>query len=154
MQGSCYKFFSTKLTWTAAKAACEKLGSKLVSINSQAEQQAVTAKITQNTWIGLYRDPRDNSRFLWVDGSRLTYSNWDAKEPNNFRGAREDCTETYPKGGGGSAWNDLPCSYNYPYVCETSGRSGNTFLYYLLFSKYFWQVRICCFTFVKHCGQI
>ncbi|XP_078360841.1 CD209 antigen-like protein A isoform X4 [Oculina patagonica] len=70
MEGSCYHFSSgASLNWTAAKSACEDLGSNLVVINSQAEQQAIAAKVSQRTWIGLYRNPKDKSRWLWVDGS-------------------------------------------------------------------------------------
>ncbi|KAL9952690.1 hypothetical protein ACROYT_G039981 [Oculina patagonica] len=112
MQGRCYKFFSTKLNWNAAKSACEALGSELVIINSQAEQQAIRAIIKQKIWIGLYRDPKDKNSFLWVDGSRPSYTNWGAGEPNNHNG-NEDCTDF------GTIWNDLACRTTNPYVCET-----------------------------------
>ena len=123
MQGSCYKFSSKGLSWNAAKSACEVLRSHLVVINSQAENQAVFQKITgnQGTMIGLYRNPKDKSRWLWVDGSRPTYTNWNTGEPNNS-GGKEDCTHAFAKGGG-SVWNDLRCDYQYniPYVCEITG---------------------------------
>ena len=45
-------------------------------VTSQAEQQALSPKITQFTWIGLHRDPKDISRWLWIDGTRPTYTNW------------------------------------------------------------------------------
>ncbi|XP_078352243.1 low affinity immunoglobulin epsilon Fc receptor-like [Oculina patagonica] len=121
-QGRCYKFFSTKLEWFAAKSACEALGSELVIINSQAEQQGIRAIIKQKIWIGLSRDPKDRNSFLWVDGSRPGYTNWGAGEPNNHNGG-EDCTET------GSTWNDLLCGETNPYVCETFGKSENIVLY-------------------------
>ena len=119
MQGSCYKLFSKALNWNAAKSACEGLGSKLVVINSQAEQQALTSKITasQWTWIGLYRNPKDKSRWLWVDGSPVTYTHWYKGEPNSLL---EECAHMYPKVQGGK-WNDRGCSVTFPYVCETKG---------------------------------
>ncbi|KAJ7389902.1 Low affinity immunoglobulin epsilon Fc [Desmophyllum pertusum] len=83
MQFSCYKFVSKALNWTAAKSACETLGSKLVVIKSQAEQQALGSKIpdTQFTWIGLYRDPKDKNRWLWVDGTSPNFTHWNTGEP-------------------------------------------------------------------------
>ncbi|KAL9968064.1 hypothetical protein ACROYT_G026391 [Oculina patagonica] len=89
MQSSCYKFFSKGLNWNAAKSACEALGSKLVVINSQAENQAVS-QITggRGTYIGLYRDPKDKSRWLTLDGTRPTYTPWVSGEPNSLQ---EEC---------------------------------------------------------------
>ncbi len=117
MQGSCYKFSSKALNWNAAKSACEALGSNLVVINSQAEQQALTTKIpgSQRTWIGLHRNPKDKSRLVWVDGSPVTYTHWYKGEPSSLR---EECGEMYRKVHGWK-WNDMSCSATFPYVCET-----------------------------------
>lgn len=127
MQGSCYKFFSKAKSWNAAKSACEALGTKLVVLNSLAENQAVGQTITggQGAFIGLYRNPKDKSRWLWVDRSRATYTRWDGGEPNNVGGS-EDCVHMRSKSSG-YKWNDLPCNFvhNVPYVCETSGKSGS-----------------------------
>ena len=123
LQGSCYKFFSGRTSWNAAKSACEALGAKLVVLNSQAENQAVGEKITrgQGTYIGLYRNPRDKSRWLWVDQSRLTYNHWDSGEPNDVGGS-EDCVHMRSNSRR-YKWNDLPCNIAYAgYVCETRGK--------------------------------
>ena len=119
MQGSCYKFSSRALNWNAAKAACEALGSNLVVINSQAEQQAIATKVSKRTWIGMHRDPKDKSRWLWVDGSRPTYTYWYTRQPDSLH---EECAEMYPKVYGWK-WNDKECYATFPYVCETGGRS-------------------------------
>ncbi|KAL9968065.1 hypothetical protein ACROYT_G026392 [Oculina patagonica] len=116
LQDSCYKFFNSKVTWNTAKSACEGLGSNLVAINSQAELQALASKIPDAfMWIGLYRDPKDKSRWLWSDGSQVTYTHWAKGEPN---GLHEECGEMRSKRYRWE-WNDLSCSYKYPYVCET-----------------------------------
>ena len=103
MQGSCYKFTSKALNWTAAKSPCEALGFDLVVINSQTELQALTSQLpeSQRTLIGMHRDPKDKSRWLWVDGSRSTYTH--KGEPNSLQ---EECAEMYPKVHGWK-WNDL-----------------------------------------------
>ena len=123
IQGSCYKFSAGTLNWNAAKAACEAFGSKLVSINSQAEQQALASKITYNqrTWIGFYRNPKDKSKWLWLDRSRSTYTNWNTGEPNSLG---EECAEIYPKARGWK-WNDQSCTSTFRYICEIKGRSEN-----------------------------
>ena len=118
LQGSCYKVSSGKTQWTAAKSACEAMGSKLAMVTSKAEQQALASNISQRVWIGLYRDPKDDSRWLWVDGSRATYTNWNPGEPND-QGRNEDCTTMLPSNG---KWNDLACFNSLKYLCETSGR--------------------------------
>ncbi|KAL9968059.1 hypothetical protein ACROYT_G026385 [Oculina patagonica] len=118
-KGSCYKFFSNKVNWIAAKSTCEALGSKLVSINSRAEQQAIGANVTNNSltvWIGLYRDPQAHCSWLWVDGSRPKYTNWYPDEPNDL--VREGCGEMYPQSHAWK-WNDLSCYLHHPFICET-----------------------------------
>jgi len=120
LQGSCYKFSSKALNWNAAKSACEALGSSLVVINSQTEQQALISQVSQQAWIGMYRDPKDKSRWLWVDGSRPTYTHWYPGEPNNIY---EECGLMYNNVHGGK-WNDRGCSSQLPYVCETRGKAA------------------------------
>ena len=87
-------------------------------LNTEAEQQALTPLKARKTWIGLHRDSRNKSRWLWVDGSSADYTNWDKGEPNDA-GGTENCVETFPRAG---VWNDQTCSdYDY-YVCEISGK--------------------------------
>ena len=118
------------MSWNAAKSACEALGAELVVLSSLAENQAVGKNITggQGAYIGLYRNPRDKSRWLWVDQSRPTYTHWYSGEPNNHGGI-EDCVQMISRSTG-FEWNDISCNnvYNIPYVCETRGRSGSIML--------------------------
>ena len=91
--------------------------STLAMIKSQAEQKAVASIISEKTWIGLQRDPKDNSPWLWVDGSHATYFNWAHEEPNNS-GGEEFCVQMFAKG----KWNDRICTAAHYYLCETNGR--------------------------------
>ena len=84
--GSCCKFSSNTLRWKSAKSVCEALGSKLAVLNSLEEQQFLVPKVANKTWIGLHRDLKDTSRWLWVDGSYAIYTNWYDGEPNNSGG--------------------------------------------------------------------
>lgn len=57
---NCYQFKeSNKLPWTAARAACQRQGSDLVSITSRHEQDFIAYHYRSksafgNLWIGLY----------------------------------------------------------------------------------------------------
>ena len=117
LQGSCYKISSKALNWNAAKAACEAMGSKLAMVTSQAEQKALIPKLAQSVWIGLHRNPKDKSRWLWVDGTQATYTNWYTGEPNFFT---EECgIMDIPRYRG--RWNDGYCSSSINYICEMNG---------------------------------
>ena len=72
-------------------------------------------KIAKRTWIGLHRDPKNKSRWLWVDGSYVTYTNWYNGEPNDNNG-EEDCVEMSSTG----KWNDQNCNDSVSYICEIS----------------------------------
>ena len=120
IQDSCYLISSGKLDWNAAKSACEAMGSKLAMVKSQAEQQALAPKLSQATWIGLRRNPNNKSRWMWVDGSQASYTNWNTGEPNNS-GGTEDCAH-FVNPAGSSKWNDVRCSHQLFYVCETNDR--------------------------------
>ena len=123
IQGSCYKTSSGTLNWNAAKSACEALGSKLAIVKSQSELQALAQKVRRDVWIGLHRDPRDKSRWIWVDGTRVSYSHWNKGEPNNA-GGNEGCAVMYASG----KWNDIGCRYPDQYLCETSGKRTLTII--------------------------
>ena len=116
-QGSCYNLSSVRLSWNSSKSACEAMRSTLAMVKSQAEQQAVASIISEKTWIGLQRDSKDNSPWLWVDGSHATYFNWAHKAPDNS-GGEEFCVQMLSRG----KWNDKRCSAAHSYLCETSGR--------------------------------
>ena len=100
-------------------------------LNSLSENREVGSKVTggQGTWIGLYRDPKDTSRWLWIDRSRQTYTHWRVGEPNNS-GIRKDCVFMGTRATS-YTWKNSPCSNNNPYVCETTGKSGGVMLYIL-----------------------
>ncbi|XP_068699624.1 uncharacterized protein [Montipora foliosa] len=119
INGSCYEVSSTSANWTAAKSACEAMGSSLAMLKTHAEQQAVWRAVGKKVWIGLHRNPKNSSQWLWNDGSQVTDTNWYAGEPNNF-GGYEGCGEMFSSSYQGK-WNDLSCSYFQLYLCEANG---------------------------------
>ena len=85
-------------------------------LDSPAEQQEIVWG--SRTWIGLHRDPSNNSRWQWIDGSLAVYLNF-ANQSNKWNGT-EDCVEMYPS----RKWNVLNCNTSLHYSCElSSGRS-------------------------------
>ena len=123
--GGCFKVHSNDLNWNSAKSACEALGSSLAVPNSKAKsrefpQLLKRAGASKRFWIGLYRDPKNERRWLWVDGSTVYITSWDKGEPNNDR-SNEDCGEIYMRSGE-SKWNDETCTFRRPYICEINGK--------------------------------
>ena len=82
-------------------------------INNAQKQAHYSAILNSNSWIGLYHDLNDPNYsepangWKWVDGTSLTYENWNSGEPNNS--GQEDYGHFT---GGNHQWNDLPLSSN------------------------------------------
>ena len=89
-------------------------------LNTEAEQQALAQVLSFRyvgmTWIGLHRDPKNKSRWLWVDGSIADYTDWAKGEPDN-EGGREDCVGI-PSYLAPAKWSDMVCNTFLSYVCE------------------------------------
>lgn len=67
-------------------------------------------------------DLAEEGNFFWMaTGKPITFTNWNAGEPNNFRyenGEEENCLELWNRDGKGLKWNDSPCSFETYFVCE------------------------------------
>lgn len=67
-------------------------------------------------------DLAEEGNFFWMSSGRpITFTNWNAGEPNNFRyenGEEENCLELWNRDGKGLKWNDSPCSFETFFVCE------------------------------------
>ena len=68
-------------------------------------------------WLGATDVVTENKWFWAQSDTPLTYfSDWLKGEPNNYN-SEEDClTFNYDK----RHWNDVPCTYKYPFVCQKS----------------------------------
>ncbi|MBL8857156.1 MAG: hypothetical protein JNL28_01445 [Planctomycetes bacterium] len=97
-------------TWTNAEARAIQLGGHLATVDSPAENEWIrsTWQNFQGTphdlWIG-FNDAAVEGTFVWADGSPVTYTNWDAGEPNNAL-TGEDYTNIRRDSPTGN-WNDL-----------------------------------------------
>jgi hypothetical protein len=112
--------------WTEARAAAESLRGRLATVRNEAEQDWIFQTFgswggaQRNLWIGLHDpDPSSNAtdpavrrgEFVWVSGEGVTFTRWDASEPNNSwqDGIPEAYVQIWRPGLGNSGtWNDLP----------------------------------------------
>lgn len=118
--GHRYQLLSAA-TWEQSQAAAESLGGNLATIRNQAEQDFVFNTFggfdgTQHLlWIGLYNPtltPGGGEQdFVWVDGSPVTYTNWDVNEPNNAFGTEFWVAMYYPNYHNPGSWNDWSNQY-------------------------------------------
>uniref|UniRef100_A0A671WFJ0 C-type lectin domain-containing protein n=1 Tax=Sparus aurata TaxID=8175 RepID=A0A671WFJ0_SPAAU len=95
LNGRCYKYVATHLTWADAELYCVSQGANLVSIHSLEEQEFVNSLIKDFdhaqgfTWNGL-SDTQKEGGWMWSDGSAVDFKFWDAGDPDDNKGA-EDC---------------------------------------------------------------
>jgi len=113
----CLKLVTSSSNYLQAILGCVSMGSTLVSIQSQAEQDAVFA-LTGSTggWIG-FTDFLNEGTFAWVDESVVSYTNWRSGQPNNGNN-NQHCTQIRPDGD----WDDVICDKNQQYVCQKNAR--------------------------------
>lgn len=112
-EGKCYYFSPSTKSWDEARKFCQENYSHLVIISNIEEQDFVSKahRSPRVYWLGL-TDRDHEGVWKWLDGSPLTLSFWDPKEPNNMFG--EDCA-SMNKGG---TWNDLSCNTITYWICE------------------------------------
>jgi len=77
--------------WEPSEATATSLGGHLVTINDQLENDwvwdtfSLFGGTSRTLWTGYHRLV-DNGPFVWVSGETPGFENWQAGEPNNFRG--------------------------------------------------------------------
>merc|ERR1719394_1126052 len=78
-----YKVYSEQNDYNAAKTQCESDGAFLAIPRSEAENDYIGDLIPNaKIWIGI-NDIDEEGVFVAVDGSDITYTNWNSGEPNN-----------------------------------------------------------------------
>jgi len=116
-----------KSNWYKAEQYCRFHGMHLASINSAEEQKDLQDHIQaygmghEHFWTS-GTDQGEEGKFFWMGtGKPITYTNWNAGEPNNFQyedGEQEHCLEMWDRDGKGLGWNDTPCSFSTFFICE------------------------------------
>ncbi|KAM9808779.1 macrophage mannose receptor 1-like isoform 2-T3 [Syngnathus typhle] len=115
--GSCYKCFDDKKTWADAQHACGSVGTQLVSIGSQVEQEWLRTTLyfdAGDTWTGL-NDLAVPGMFVWSDHKPVTLTFWGAGEPDNRLNEDEKCVAVAYETG---RWKRMSCAQLNRFVCK------------------------------------
>ncbi|KAF7647287.1 hypothetical protein LDENG_00174800, partial [Lucifuga dentata] len=120
-QEKCYLFYnlgSPWLTWVQSRQYCRIIGSDLVVVQSQEEQNFINhhtdfyySKV-HGFWIGLHRS--ENNEWRWVDGSNDTLRYW-VTEPWGDPGL---CTLMIPYFNDTICWDEADCKMQNKFICE------------------------------------
>ena len=115
----CYFILHEKKEAFVGLYLCKQLGATLPIIKS-AEENAFLLSLTEGKGdprLGMIAPNGDNV-FEWLDGTAVadTFSPWDAGEPNNA--GSENCGLLYASGSRKGTWNNDPCRYSRPIVCQ------------------------------------
>ena len=111
-----YKVYSEKTTYNDAKTQCESDGAFLAIPRSEAENDFIAELIPYNKiWIGI-NDIDQGGVFVAVDGSYITYTNWDSGEPNNANTGEDAVVIRYPRRQ--NTWNDVTVNDRERFVCS------------------------------------
>src|SRR5437879_12164271 len=81
--GHYYSLLSAN-SWSGSQTEALSLGGNLATINDAAENDWVFDTFSagqRHLWIGLNDTNMDNI-YAWVDGTPVSYSNWDSGQPN------------------------------------------------------------------------
>ncbi|KAK9518450.1 hypothetical protein VZT92_023756 [Zoarces viviparus] len=116
-ENSCYFVSTVKKNWASSRADCIAKGADLVIIDSRDEQVFVGLLPSGlNAWIGL-TDSVTEGTWMWVDGTPVTTTYWQAGQPNGHYGD-QDCGETIQRSSGVGEWNDEGCIQIQNFICE------------------------------------
>lgn len=100
-----YRFYTVGIPYALAERYCEELGGNLVKIESEEKNNVIAQKVKElnkTFYIGA-SDEKEEGKFVWCDGSAVTYTNWSQNEPNNSA----DCGgENYVQMYANGKWND------------------------------------------------
>lgn len=100
-----YRFYTAGIPYALAERYCKELGGNLVKIESEEKNNVIAQKVKElnkTFYIGA-SDEKEEGKFVWRDGSAVTYTNWSQNEPNNS----VDCGgENYVQMYANGKWND------------------------------------------------
>jgi Lectin C-type domain len=101
--GKWYRIYLEKNDWKSAKAKCQRPGGSLVVVHDAATQEFIRNLADGlDLWLGA-TDEAIEGRWMWVDGTQMTFKAWDRHEPNNGSGV-EHYLHIWRSG----LWNDSP----------------------------------------------
>lgn len=113
--GHKYLVCTKALPWLEARKRCTSQMTDMVKIDNQSELDFIYNTFIKGKniefWIGL-NDKEQEGKYLWIDGTEASYTNWASGQPNNA--GDSDCVKIKSDG----KWDDRICSEAYPVLCE------------------------------------
>ncbi|XP_009864631.1 PREDICTED: pulmonary surfactant-associated protein A-like [Apaloderma vittatum] len=93
---------------------CKEAGGSIATPRNPSENDAILHFVKSfNTYAYLgIKESFIPSRFQFLDGTKLNYTNWHSNEPSGK--GEEECVEMYTDG----TWNDKKCNVNRLIVCQ------------------------------------
>lgn len=120
-----YAVIQEKVSWQVARDKCARMGGQLVVIPDEATWKFVNGLTKTRVWLGA-TDEKVEGEWVWVDGSKMTFTAWFKGAPDNNL-AKEHYLTTGPKHEG--RWNDAPKEWDFykelpvvGYICEWNAR--------------------------------
>ncbi|MCH8923061.1 MAG: hypothetical protein IIA67_07935 [Planctomycetes bacterium] len=119
--GHRYKIVFGRITWSEAKKLCERAGGYLACVESEAESQAIAGliaragKLDKRSFVCLGGFKDRQGRWQWINGRRMSFTNFVGGEPNNSGGAEDRLAANL-----NGAWNDTGGSHPTinGFICE------------------------------------
>ncbi|XP_038124315.1 secretory phospholipase A2 receptor-like [Cyprinodon tularosa] len=109
-QGATFTYQKEQMNWSDAQTFCRENFADLATVKNDAENQMIAKLITNEAWIGLFREPN----LFWSDGSDFLFSNWDSVQ-NQIGSMNVTCGVT--SSGKLGKWKFLSCEKQLPFVC-------------------------------------
>ncbi|XP_054060799.1 pulmonary surfactant-associated protein A-like [Rissa tridactyla] len=111
------KIFATngkRADFHATMKKCKEAGGSIATPRNPGENDAILYFVKSfNTYAYLgIKESLIPSKFQFLDGTQLTYTNWYLHEPSGK--GEEECVEMYTDG----TWNDRKCNQNHLIVCQ------------------------------------
>lgn len=134
-QDHCYLFNTSFYNYSVynmatAKSICQRMGAEMLTLKSTEENEFVSKYInddpfaTSRVWLGLEFSVEGKAS-SWLDGSALTFTNWDPADSNNDRWPRPQCSVIMTASKG--TWKRVSCTNSYSrVVCKTQAKSSGS----------------------------
>ncbi|XP_059582761.1 C-type lectin domain family 4 member D-like [Alligator mississippiensis] len=126
-RANCYYLSSDSMSWDESEKNCTGMGSHLVVINTQAEQDFLLSwtktifSSRRSYFIGLSAQEVE-AQWCWVDQTpyNKTATFWKPGEPSSPK--TEQCTsfQVHSRTQARQNWNDVPCSTSLNRICEAA----------------------------------
>jgi Leucine-rich repeat (LRR) protein len=133
-QGKRYQVFKNVVSWQQARDNCTAQHGHLAIVRTAAEQAFLVALLKSANmdaaWIGA-SDERKEGDWTWIDGTKVTFADWDKGQPNNKPPGEHYAAIVLNYQGNwlNGRWSDQPAkSAQHPtigYVCQWDASPGD-----------------------------